>query len=64
VNELFRHKYQVGLDSYQLPQAASLLRLDWRMQVRWAVATAALFSLALIAILAVGDGTPFLYFQF
>ncbi|MGA7805248.1 MBOAT family O-acyltransferase [Bradyrhizobium sp.] len=64
VNELFRHKYRVGLDSYQLPQAWSLLRLDWQMQVPWAVATAALFSLALFAILAVGDGTPFLYFQF
>jgi alginate O-acetyltransferase complex protein AlgI len=64
VNELFRDKYRVGLDTYRLPQAWSLLRLRWSMQVPWAVATAALFAAALVAILAVGEGTPFLYFQF
>jgi alginate O-acetyltransferase complex protein AlgI len=64
VNELFRDKYRVGLDTYQLPQAWSLLRLRWSMEVPWAVATAALFAAALVAILAVGEGTPFLYFQF
>jgi hypothetical protein len=33
VNDLFRDKYRVGLDTYQLPQAWSLLRLRWSMKV-------------------------------
>jgi alginate O-acetyltransferase complex protein AlgI len=64
VNELFRYKHRVGLDTYRLPQAWSLPRLHWRMQVPWAVTTAALLAASLVAILAVGEGTPFLYFQF
>jgi alginate O-acetyltransferase complex protein AlgI len=64
VNELFRNRYRVGIDTYRLPQAWSLLRLHWSMRVPWAVATAAMLVAGIIAILAVGEGTPFLYFQF
>jgi alginate O-acetyltransferase complex protein AlgI len=63
VNELFRHN-KVGLDTYRLPRPWSLSRTYWTMSARWAVATAALFAIALVAILVVGEGTPFLYFQF
>jgi D-alanyl-lipoteichoic acid acyltransferase DltB (MBOAT superfamily) len=62
VNELFRHRH-LGLDTYRL-LSRSLPRLHWIMHVRWAVATATLFAAAILAILAAGDGTPFLYFQF
>jgi alginate O-acetyltransferase complex protein AlgI len=63
VNELFRQNH-IGLDTYQLPRRWSLLRAPWAMQMRWAVATATLFTVALVAILMAGDGSPFLYFQF
>jgi D-alanyl-lipoteichoic acid acyltransferase DltB (MBOAT superfamily) len=63
VNELFR-AYDVGLDTYRLPQPFSLLRLRWAMRMPWAVAAATLFAAALVAILASGGGVPFLYFQF
>jgi alginate O-acetyltransferase complex protein AlgI len=63
VNELFRYN-KVGLDTYRLPRPWSLSRTYWTMSARWAVATAALFAIALVAILVVGEGTPFLYFQF
>jgi alginate O-acetyltransferase complex protein AlgI len=63
VNEMFRYD-KVGLDTYRLPQPWSISRLHWRMKVPWAVATATLLVAGLIAILAAGEGTPFLYFQF
>lgn len=63
VNELFRN-HGVGLDTYQLPRPWSLLRLQWTMQVPWAIVTATLFVAALVAIVAQGEGAPFLYFQF
>ncbi len=63
VNELFR-AHHVGLDTYRLPQPWSLLRLRWAMRVPWAVTAATLFAAALVAILASGEGMPFLYFQF
>ena len=63
VNEVFRSN-NVGLDTYQLPRPWSLPRLHWTMSVPWAVAAATLFTAAVVAILAVGNSTPFLYFQF
>jgi alginate O-acetyltransferase complex protein AlgI len=63
VNELFS-KHHVGLDTYRLPRPWSLLRLQWSMQVPWAVVTATLLIAGLVAIVAQGEGTPFLYFQF
>jgi alginate O-acetyltransferase complex protein AlgI len=63
VNEMFL-KNHVGLDTYGLPQAWSIVRLHWTMKVPWAVATATAFVIALVAILAAGEGSPFLYFQF
>jgi D-alanyl-lipoteichoic acid acyltransferase DltB (MBOAT superfamily) len=63
VNEVFT-RYGVGLDTYALPRPWSLLRLRWAMDAPWGVATAALFVIGIVAILVVGDGTPFLYFQF
>ena len=64
VNELFRDEGPVGLETYRLPQAWSRPRLRWAMQMRWAVLTAAMLVAALVAIVARGEGTPFLYFQF
>jgi alginate O-acetyltransferase complex protein AlgI len=64
VNELFRDKYRIGLDTYRLPQAWSLLRLRWGMQIPWAIGTAALLAAALVGIIIGGDASPFLYFQF
>ena len=63
VNEMFRDN-NVGLDTYRLPRPWSVTRLHWRMDVPWAIAAAALLMTALVAILAAGEGTPFLYFQF
>jgi D-alanyl-lipoteichoic acid acyltransferase DltB (MBOAT superfamily) len=63
VNELFQ-KHDVGLDTYGLPRPWSLPRLHWSMQAPWAVIMAMAFAAALVAILAQGGSTPFLYFQF
>jgi alginate O-acetyltransferase complex protein AlgI len=63
VNELFRHE-AVGLDTYLLPQSWSVLRVQWALDIRWGIAAAVLLGLSIVAILAAGDGTPFLYFQF
>ena len=63
INEMFLRE-NVGLDTYHLPRPWSIVRLHWVMKVPWAVATAAAFVVALVAILASGDGSPFLYFQF
>jgi alginate O-acetyltransferase complex protein AlgI len=64
VNELFREKDPVGIETYRLPQTRSLVPLQWSMRVPWAVFAATLFVAALVAILAQGEGSPFLYFQF
>jgi hypothetical protein len=42
----------------------SLWRLRWRMDALWGAATAAIFVVAILVVLAMGAGTPFLYFQF
>ena len=63
VNELFGNR-DVALDTYRLPRPWSLVPMAWSMSVPWAGAMAALLVVALVAILAAGDGTPFLYFQF
>ena len=63
VNEMFL-KNRVGLDTYGLSRAWSIVRLHWSMKVPWAVATATALVVALVAILAAGEGSPFLYFQF
>jgi alginate O-acetyltransferase complex protein AlgI len=63
VNELFRRN-NIGLDTYRLPRPWSLLHIEWAMTIPWAIGTATLLTAAFVAILAVGDGTPFLYFQF
>jgi hypothetical protein len=63
VNELFA-RYGIGLDTYALPRPWSLWRLRWRMDALWGAATAAIFVVAILVVLAMGAGTPFLYFQF
>ena len=63
VNEMFLRE-NVGLDTYHLPRPWSIVQLHWTMRVQWAIATAAAFVVAIVAILAAGDGSPFLYFQF
>jgi alginate O-acetyltransferase complex protein AlgI len=63
VNEMFNAN-NVGLDTYRLPRPWSIVRLHWRLNVPWAIATAALLMAALVVILAEGEGAPFLYFQF
>jgi alginate O-acetyltransferase complex protein AlgI len=63
INEIFRYR-NVGLDTYKLPAPWSVARLHWSMKVPWAIATATLLMVSLVAILAASDGTPFLYFQF
>jgi D-alanyl-lipoteichoic acid acyltransferase DltB (MBOAT superfamily) len=63
VNEMFRHS-TIGLETYRLPERWSLLQLRWKPDLRWGAATAAMLALGLVAMLAVGGGSPFLYFQF
>jgi alginate O-acetyltransferase complex protein AlgI len=63
INEMFRHT-AIGLETYRVPERRSRLQLRWDPNLRWGAATAAMFALGLVAMLAVGGGSPFLYFQF
>jgi len=63
VNEMFR-AHRVGLDTYSVPPRFSVPRLGWGASLGWGAATAALLGAAVVAMLAAGDSTPFLYFQF
>ncbi len=56
--------WNVGLVTYQHQPQNNLLSLKWNMSARWAIAIAVLFLISLLFILAAGDGSRFLYFQF
>jgi alginate O-acetyltransferase complex protein AlgI len=63
INEIFR-QHAIGLETYRLPERWSLLQLQWRANLNWGGATAVMLVIGLIAMLAAGGGSPFLYFQF
>jgi alginate O-acetyltransferase complex protein AlgI len=63
VNEVFRRD-TIGLRTYGLPERWSLLHLHWNPRLSWGAATAGILVTGLLAIVAAGGGSPFLYFQF
>ena len=63
VNTMFEH-WNIGLDTYHTPRAWSILELKWAPRPSWAVAAAVLLLVGLIVSAVVGEGSPFLYFQF
>lgn len=63
VNTMFEH-WNIGLDTYHTPRAWSLLDVKWAPKPAWAVAAATLLVTGIVVSAVVGEGSPFLYFQF
>ena len=63
VNTMFEH-WNIGLDTYKTPRGWSILELKWAPGPGWAVAAAMLLLIGLIISAVVGEGSPFLYYQF
>ncbi len=63
VNAMFA-RWKVGLETYHNPRPWSVLNLEWRSSVAWAVGTSVGLVAALLTNLIAGDTSQFLYFQF
>jgi alginate O-acetyltransferase complex protein AlgI len=63
VNAMFA-RWKVGLETYHNPRPWSILNLNWRPSVTWAVGTSLGLVIALLMNLIAGDTSQFLYFQF
>ncbi len=63
VNAMFA-RWKVGLETYHNPRPWSIMNLDWRPSVVWAVGTSLGLVAALLMNLIAGDTSQFLYFQF
>ncbi|MGA2045048.1 MAG: MBOAT family protein [Roseiarcus sp.] len=63
VNSMFA-QWHVGLVTYDNPPAWSLPNFKWRLRPAWAVAAAFILVIGVVVSAVVGEGSPFLYFQF
>ena len=63
VNAMFAN-WKVGLETYHNPRPWSILSLNWRPSVIWAVGTSLGLVAAILMNLIAGDTSQFLYFQF
>jgi D-alanyl-lipoteichoic acid acyltransferase DltB (MBOAT superfamily) len=63
VNAMFA-RWNVGLETYGNARRWSILALQWRPSLPWAVVASAMFVVTVTASLLAGDGSQFLYFQF
>jgi alginate O-acetyltransferase complex protein AlgI len=63
VNAMFAN-WKVGLETYHNPRPWSILNLNWRPSVIWAVGTSLGLVAAILMNLIAGDTSQFLYFQF
>jgi alginate O-acetyltransferase complex protein AlgI len=63
VNAMFA-RWNVGLETYTNERPWSILNLNWRPSVTWAVATSVGLFVAVLINVVAGDSSQFLYFQF
>ncbi|CCD99860.1 putative Alginate O-acetyltransferase [Bradyrhizobium sp. STM 3809] len=63
VNAMF-DRWKVGLETYHNPRPWSVLSLNWRPSLAWAIGTSVALVAAVIMNIIAGDTSQFLYFQF
>jgi alginate O-acetyltransferase complex protein AlgI len=63
INTMFE-RWNIGLDTYHTPKAWSIPDIQWAPRPAWAAAAAIILVTGIIVSAVVGEGSPFLYFQF
>ncbi len=58
------NKQALAFKTYENQASWSLLSLQWKLSLSWAILTTLLLLISILVILIVGDGSQFLYFKF